>query len=187
MYKTYSYISICILTLFLILIFIKFTKNSEKYLNALTILGIVIIFVIIIKSAINRSEEYKLQDDPKLEELKQIISPMFDGRVEYSGILEELNQKDVLNEIELYRGEKSYTINKRKIFLCLRDEKGEYYPDLQLIFVLLHELGHVLCKEVGHTQQFNDIFDALLDQADDMGIYDKDFPIIMDYCLYKKD
>ena len=187
MHKAYNYITVCILTFFLILIFIKFNRNSEKYLNVLTILGIVIIFAIIIKSVINRSEEFKLQDDPKLIELKEIISPMFDGSINYSGILEDLNSKDVLNEVELYRGDKSYTINKHKIFLCLRDEKGEYYPNLQLIFVLLHELAHVLCKEVGHTDLFTKIFDALLDQADDMGIYDKDFPIIMDYCLYKKD
>ena len=52
MHKAYNYITVCILTFFLILIFIKFNRNSEKYLNVLTILGIVIIFAIIIKSDI---------------------------------------------------------------------------------------------------------------------------------------
>jgi len=72
-------------------------------------------------------EEYKLSQDPKLKELKDILKPMFNGSIKYEGILEGLNNRDVLNEIELYRGEKSYTINKQKIYLCLRDENGEYY------------------------------------------------------------
>ena len=164
--------------------------NNSIYSNILnyaTIIGIVVLGIIILKSLLNKMEEYKLQDDPKLQQIKDKISPMFSKDIKYSGILEPLNSRDIMNEIELYKGDKSYTINKRKIFLCLFDENGNYYPDMMYIFVLLHELSHCICDEVGHTSKFNKIFDAILEKAEELNIYDSSFPIILDYCMYKKD
>ena len=188
-----KYITIGTITLLVILTILSFSDDpsvNEKYLNYMTVVGIIIILSIIIKSFINRQEEYDQNHqlhDPKLDELRSSLMPMFDGSVKYNGVLDHLNGRKVLEEIELYRGDKSYTINKKKIYLCLYDENEEYYPDQMVIFVLLHELGHVLCKEVGHTNLFNDIFDALLEKAAELGVYDPKFPIILDYCLYKKD
>ena len=78
-------------------------------------------------------------------------------------------------------------INKSKIFICLRDENDNYYPDNMLIFVILHEFSHVICKSVGHTDEFNAIFDEVLQLATEKGVYDPSQPIILDYCLYKPD
>ena len=83
-------------------------------------------------------------------------------------------------------GEKSYTLNKEDIFLCLKDENDKYYEDNMLIYVLLHEVAHSICPEIGHTDLFKEIFDALLDKATEMKIYDKNIPVIKNYCLYKK-
>jgi hypothetical protein len=92
--------------------------------------------------------------------------------------------KNLMNEIKLHRGDKSYTINKEKIFLCLKDEKGEYYTDNMLLYVLIHELAHCVCKEIGHTDTFNEIFQVLLDKASSLGIYNPNIPIVQDYCQY---
>jgi hypothetical protein len=200
MHKAYNYINVFIITLFLILIFIKFNRNPEKYLNAFTLLCVIIIFVIIIKSILNKYEKYELQDDPKLIELKEIIKPLFDGTVRHDGLLEKINNIDLLGckfkdsknkpkaLVSLYKDDdKSFTINKKEIYLCLKDENQEYYPDLQLIYVLLHELSHVLCDEVGHTDKFFKIFNQLIDKADEIGVYDKDFEVIIDYCKSNED
>ena len=178
---------ISVIVIFLLSSCTKDLNSNNKILNYLTISGIIVLSFLISKSFLNRIEEYKLSQDPKLAELKEILKPMFDGSVKYDGLLVGLNGRDVLNEIELYKGDKSYTINKQKIYLCLRDEKGEYYHNYMLLFVLLHELGHVVCDEIGHTEKFNKIFDAILDKASDMGIYDKNYPVILDYCMFKKD
>lgn len=132
---------------------------------------------------ITQIEEFHLQDDPKLRELKEKIKPIFNKK-NYTGILECNNKRNILNEITLYKGDKSYTINKHKIFLCLKDENNNYYNDMMLLHVLLHECSHVLCTSVGHTDEFNTIFDAVLEEASKMGIYDKDFEIIQNYCTY---
>ena len=129
-------------------------------------------------------EEFGLQNDDKLHELKKKISPLFENKKKYSGLLDGMNKGNLLNKISLYKGDKSYTINKQKIFLCLKDENDNYYEDMMLIYVLLHELSHVLCDEVGHTQKFHDIFDEVLEEAHSQGIYDKGYDVINDYCQY---
>ena len=129
-------------------------------------------------------EEFELQKDPKLSDLKSLLNPMFEKQSYVNPLLQKLIKGNVLNQISLYRGEKSYTINKSKVYLCLRDEKGDYYSDNMLLFVFLHELAHVICDEVGHTEKFQEIFDALLDEATIMQIYDPDIPVIQDYCNY---
>ena len=128
-------------------------------------------------------EEYKLGNDDKLHELKHKIKPLFEKK-HNKDLLKGLNKNNLLDKISLYKGDKSYTINKQKIFMCLKDENDEYYHDMMLLYVLLHELSHVICDEVGHTQKFHEIFDEVLEEAHNLGIYDKSYDIIQDYCQY---
>jgi hypothetical protein len=130
-------------------------------------------------------EEYTLQDDPKLIEIKEKIAPLFSKNIQYTGILDVINKRNVLDEISFYKGNKSYTINKEKVFLCLKKKDGEYYDMNILVFVTLHELSHVLSTTIGHDKNFNNIFDALLKKAAEMGIYDPSIPIDKNYCLDK--
>ena len=129
-------------------------------------------------------EEFQLQNDPKLKELKTIIEPLFINNKKYNGLLSNLNDENIMEKVSLYKGNKSYTINKEKIFLCLKDEKDDYYETNFLVYVLLHELSHVICDEIGHTQKFEDTFKQLLDEAVKEGVYDPEKPIISDYCDY---
>ena len=127
------------------------------------VMGVILIAYLIF----NQIEEHYLQDDPMLRKLKNIIEPL------------DPNIKD----LKLYKGKKSYTMNKERIYLCLFDENGEYYPINLLVYVLTHELAHYLNKEdVGHTPAFHKKFEELLDKATKMGIYDPSIPIDPDYC-----
>lgn len=91
----------------------------------------------------------------------------------------------VVKKLKFFRANKSFTINKKRIHLCLKDENGQYYPDNMLMYVAIHELAHVLCKDIGHTQSFYDVFEKLIAQADELKIYDKSIPILKDYCGYR--
>jgi hypothetical protein len=159
------------------------------------ILGCIIFFIILNSNkkpleTFKHIYEYFKNDDeiiePKLRFLQTKLKPLFAEDVQYYGILENINKKRILNEISLYKGEKSYTINKEDIFLCLTDENDEYYSDNMLIYVLLHEISHSICNEIGHTQKFYDIFDALIEKAVEMNIYDKNIPVVKNYCAHKK-
>ena len=88
--------------------------------------------------------------------------------------------------VEMYRGDKSYTIDKEKVYICLKDENGNYYDRNMLIYVICHEYAHILNKTPGeHTPQFKKIFDELLDKAAKLGIYNPNIPPVKNYCGYK--
>jgi hypothetical protein len=111
-------------------------------------------------------EKFYKTDDPVLLEIKaQVV---------------KLNPK--FNDIELYEGDKSYTINKKKVYICLKDKNNRYYQRNMLMYVVLHELAHVICKSVGHTEEFNQLFQDLLAQASEAGIYNPSIPPLSEYC-----
>jgi hypothetical protein len=126
-----------------------------------------------------------------IRNLEQMLSILFPPpnvmRKKFTGLLSALNNRNIMADIKIKEGPKSFTINKREIYLCLKDRKsGEenYYDYNSLIFVTLHEIAHVLCDELGHTKKFQMIFNELLEHASSLGLYDKHKPFVKDYCMY---
>jgi hypothetical protein len=124
--------------------------------------------VVLIFVTLNRIYEKYVEDDPMLIDIRHTLYPVFPD----------------INGVVLLKGKKSYTINKKKVHICLKDEKGNYYDKNMLIYVTLHELAHVRCDEVGHTEKFHRIFQGILDTAIEHKIYNPSIPIIKNYCEY---
>lgn len=95
--------------------------------------------------------------------------------------LERVNSEKV-KDLRFFEGDKSYTINKKNVYICLKDENGGYYDENMLTYVALHELAHSLCDEIGHTEKFHKIFDQLLEKARQEGVYDPNIPLTEKYC-----
>lgn len=146
-----------------------------------------IILVLVCYIVYDQINEHFNDKDPKLAELKSKLKILFE-RKENSGEkwtnnLESLNnRKGIIEQIKLYVGSKSYTINKSRIYMCLKDDNGQYYDDNSLMFVLLHEMSHVICKSIGHTNEFQQIFNELLIEATKVGIYNPNIPMVKKYC-----
>lgn len=130
---------------------------------------IFIILIILIFFLLTRFIEEFKKEDPMLHTIRNKMRPLHPEMVDHIILLEDT---------------KSYTINKKKVYLCLKDENGEYYNDNMLMFVAIHELAHVLCDEIGHTDKFQDIFQDLLKKAADLQIYDPSVAPIQNYCEY---
>ena len=113
-------------------------------------------------------EDYEQQNDPMLHKLKKNL----------------VKVHPKAKDLKYYKGKKSYTINKSKMYLCLRDENGDYYNDNTLMYVSLHELAHAITHEIGHTQLFQDNFDKLLQKASELGLYNFSIPVPSNYCEY---
>lgn len=152
-----------------------FKKNmSKKDMSVKTkcfilFIGIAIC-VFIIWVTIDKIQDNNLQSDPKLQEIKEKMMP-----------IDPTNIK----KLKIYRGDKSYTINKKKIYLCLYDKNGGYYPINTLIHVFLHEYAHVLNKKnIGHTPEFYAILDKLEKHAEKLGLYDSSKPAPPNYCTH---
>jgi hypothetical protein len=68
----------------------------------------------------------------------------------------------------------SYTVDKEKVFMCLRQRNAaeELVDENVVTFVALHEMSHVGTESIGHTPEFWNNFAWLLKQAETMGIYE---------------
>lgn len=83
---------------------------------------------------------------------------------------------DVFVENEMSSPDTSYSENKgQKIVVCLRDKTAPpKYPLVDkntVMFVMLHEMAHIMTQTVGHTQEFWNNFKRILGDAIKIGIY----------------
>ena len=140
----------------------------NSFINCISIVLAILLICFIIYSIFFQVKENMKQNDPVLKELVEMIQPLH----------------PIVKDIEFYEDNRSYTINKEKVYMCLKDKEGNYYHKNALLMVLIHEISHVLCPEIGHTDKFNDIFQDLLAKATELGIYNPSIPMIQDYCNY---
>ena len=80
---------------------------------------------------------------------------------------------DTFGENLDHKSYQAYSLNKGdKIVICIRDKDGNLIKDKNtMIFVMIHELAHIMTKEVGHTPQFWKNMKFLLEQAEQISIY----------------
>lgn len=100
----------------------------------------------------------KHPDDPRT---KRILRNFDSGRI-----------AETATEDERYT---SYSVNKgEQVMLCIRsrDEKKELVDLNTLMFVAIHELGHIASKSFNHTKEFWDNFTWLLEEAVTIGVYE---------------
>ena len=162
--------------------------NALFFFDLMIALTIVLVSLYLINPRIFEfyEEDEPCLIDPVVEKLKAQVQRFFDARTTpWTGHLEILNtkKKNVLKKIKLCGGTSSYTIDKKTTYICTKDpDTDKYYEDNMLMHVLLHEISHVICTEIGHTRLFDDIFQQLMNEAHDFGIYDKTLPLISNYC-----
>ena len=114
-------------------------------------------------------------DHHSTEKDKQVLDEIYQRLLEVHPFTKNLSLK---------HGQKSYSINKKQVYLCLKDEQGEHYAMNMLMYVALHELAHCMCDEIGHTPKFHEIFNHLLDIAHEKNVYDKTIEPLSSYCNY---
>lgn len=85
-------------------------------------------------------------------------------------------QPDVFSENDINSADTSYSENKgQRIVVCLRDKtKKPEYPLIDIntiMFVMLHEMSHLMTETIGHTPEFWGNFKRILHDAVKIGIY----------------
>lgn len=74
-------------------------------------------------------------------------------------------------------GNIAVTINKGEyIHICIRDRDGNLLSIQHTVYVFLHELAHVICDSIGHTNEFHENMSLLVETASRLSIYDKATP-----------
>lgn len=95
---------------------------------------------------------------------------------------------DAISEGSADSGYTSYSFNKgEKLILCIRQTNQEFVDKNVIMYVAIHELGHIMTEEVGHSDLFWENFRFLLEEAIKIDLYQKvdfkDEP--QDYCGIK--
>ena len=70
----------------------------------------------------------------------------------------------------------SYSVNKgEELYLCIRSKKTNEIHDINdLLYVAIHEIAHIGCPEIGHTNLFFKINLYLLNKAVEFNLYKKE-------------
>lgn len=72
------------------------------------------------------------------------------------------------------RGYTSYSIDKgKKLILCIRQNNLEFVDKNVVMYVAIHEMAHIMTKEIGHTDSFWQNFRFLVEEAMSIGVYTK--------------
>lgn len=97
-----------------------------------------------------------------------------------------------LSKIPIFVNDESYTINKKAIFICIKDPKTNDISHINtLMYVVLHEIAHMYTTETEyfdngkvneHGPVFKSNLDKLLELAHTHGVYDKTIPFPQTYC-----
>jgi hypothetical protein len=146
----------------------------RKKINKSNIIYIVIILIILLSSIryFKRQERFH-NEEPIIARIKFDCSKL----------------DDIIKNIDFYPADESYTEDKKRIYLCLRDENDNYYDYNMLMYVAIHECAHALTDVIDpehKTIEFKTTFQNLLQKAEKLGLYDPSKEIIENYCKIKK-
>lgn len=120
--------------------------------------------------------QYKKKETYQVEELDMIIR-----------LQEAIHNIDPsLAQYKMYPGKESMTVNKKDVYLCLKNPKThQLYPTNLMLYIALHELAHILSKSYSlthHNDEFQRNFSMLINKACEKGYCFDNLEIPSDYC-----
>jgi hypothetical protein len=123
------------------------------------------------QEACDRISKIRSNLEKFIDTYKHDPSAMSDPRVK---VLVSRFNPDNFSENDLDSDSTSYSENKgEKIVICIRDKAPphKFVDENTVMFVLLHEMAHLMTTSVGHTPEFWANFKRILHDAVHSGIY----------------
>ena len=73
-------------------------------------------------------------------------------------------------KLKFYASDRSETVNKKEIYMCLKDSNGQYYDYNMLMYVAIHELSHAISVSIDEdhentSSEFMNNMNMLLEKA----------------------
>tara|TARA_Y100001958_G_C21202153_1_gene528660 strand:- start:3 stop:575 length:573 start_codon:yes stop_codon:yes gene_type:complete len=159
------------------------------FLTLLGIIGSVSIYnknknVTVLQGFDNR--KYRLLDLPGKERCLEILVQLNKNVLQLLSYVKDEDREGIEDLLDNYRPDslsenlenrslQAYSLNKgEEICLCLRepDNELEIIDDMNtLMFVLIHELSHLMTDDIGHTDKFWNNMAYLLRKANEISLY----------------
>lgn len=109
-------------------------------------------------------------------DLKKLVNHMmakFPEKPDVNQLYNNFNPSSI-SEGSVDSGYTSYSVNKgEKIILCIRQKNQTFVDKNTILYVAIHELGHLMTPEIGHTPSFWKNFKFLLNEAVAIKLYVK--------------
>jgi hypothetical protein len=123
---------------------------------------------------------YKLRN--KLKKMIEYIEENSTNDKEFPIYKENINliknkiDSVIIKETPVTSSYTSYSVNKgEELYLCIRSKNTNEIHDINdLLYVAIHEIAHIGCPEIGHTNLFFKINLYLLNKAVEFNLYKKD-------------
>jgi hypothetical protein len=120
------------------------------------------------------ADELARLNQDAMELIKHLVAK-FDSRSEAHAVVQRLYERfnpNAMSEGSADSGYTSYSISKgKKMVMCIRQRDHAFVDHNTLMFVLCHELAHVMTETVGHDASFWTNFRLLLREAVAIGVY----------------
>ena len=142
------------------------SKSSSSGIDLILLISLLLVFVVCYYYL---NYQRKIYQDPLILKIKYDVSQL-DPRID---------------KIDFFSSDESFTEDKTKIFLCLKDENGQYYDYNMLMYVAIHECSHALTDVIDEehkTPEFRGMFESLLTKAVKLGLYNSTTPLQKHYC-----
>ena len=114
----------------------------------------------------------------RMYKLKNHLVKNIDRFPDFKDAIELLNINFNENRTKIYENSPkseytSYSVNKgEEVVFCLKSKKnGQLHRINLMMYVAIHEMAHIGCHEIGHTQLFKDIFEFFTKESIKIGIY----------------
>jgi hypothetical protein len=175
-----------IILLFIVIIYFYFNKTNVVYVSASPNKK-----TYLVRNASDKTNAVvtlsKMEDNLKMLINKLMSDPTVIANKEMYGYVTTINDKIDSVEIQESAADSmhtSYSLNKGELLVfCIRSKETHKIHDMnELMYVAIHEIAHIGCPEVGHTDLFFKINGYLIDKAIDYGIYN-----YTDYNIYNKE
>tara|TARA_Y100001935_G_C17112192_1_gene411408 strand:- start:64 stop:639 length:576 start_codon:yes stop_codon:yes gene_type:complete len=160
------------------------------FLTILGVIGSVSIYnknknVTVLKST-NDNRKYRLLDLPGKEKCMEILVQLNKNVIQLLSYVKNEEREGIQDLLDNYRPDslcenlenrslQAYSLNKgEEICLCLREPENELeiIDDMNtLMFVLVHELSHLMTDDIGHTNKFWNNMAYLLKKANEINLY----------------
>ena len=120
-----------------------------------------------------RAADLLAELNARLQRLVQHMAAKYPGDAAVRRLYDNYDP-DALSEGGTEAGYTSYSVNKgEKIVLCLRQRDDSFVDANVLMYVAVHELGHLMSASVGHNEEFWGSFRRVLEEAVAIGEYTK--------------
>ena len=160
--------------LFFFIIILYFILNFDKRINVKSVYDNIYYKV---QNKINSINSVIILSRLRLIGKKLIINIDKNNLIYKNNIEGFLRLKKIINTVKISESKNSennsYTLNKGdEIVLCIRSALDNKFHNFnEIVYIFIHELSHIICSNIGHSDLFYDINVFLLNEAIRLKLY----------------